>query len=143
MKTVTFDPAQCNRHPLYFVWANMIQRCHTKTHAAFKWYGARGIYVCERWRTSFTNFCEDMGDRPPKTTIDRCDVDGPYEPENCRWASQTEQQRNRSNNKLTKQQADQIFMEAMSGAESKAAIARRYGISRAMVRKIADGRAWQ
>lgn len=80
----------------YEAWKHMIQRC-TNPHAKhFSYYGGRGITVCERWLSSFENFLADMGERPPGLTLDRYpDNDGNYEPDNCRWATWTQQAANR------------------------------------------------
>jgi hypothetical protein len=71
----------------------MWSRCTNENVRQWKWYGARGITVCERWR-SFKNFLEDMGERPEGLTLDRIDPDGNYEPGNCRWTSSKEQRIN-------------------------------------------------
>lgn len=78
--------------PTYRVWVNLQTR---KRHQKYD-----GITVCERWRDSFETFLADMGERPEGLTIDRIDNDKGYEPGNCRWATQKEQQNNRRNNRL-------------------------------------------
>lgn len=85
---------------IYGVWRDMRSRCQVSTHAAYRHYGGRGIRVCERWQ-DFSLFFEDMGNPPDgKYSIERNDVNGNYEPSNCRWATMNEQARNRRNNRM-------------------------------------------
>jgi hypothetical protein len=90
------------KSPEYGVWRQMVARCTKPDHKLFPYYGGRGITVCGRWLT-FEGFLSDMGERPSAThTLERKDNDGPYSPDNCVWATKTDQQRNkRDTHKLT------------------------------------------
>ena len=77
----------------YNSWQSMIERCRNERNDRFASYGGRGITVCVRWM-DFRNFLSDMGERPKGRTLDRKDNDGNYEPDNCRWATPKQQQRN-------------------------------------------------
>jgi hypothetical protein len=88
--------------PEFIAWLSLIARCYNPNDKGFRFYGGRGITVCDRWLESFLNFLADMGERPgPSYSIDRFpDNDGNYEPGNCRWATRQQQCRNRRSNRL-------------------------------------------
>lgn len=90
-------------HPLYGLWCGIIARCENPKHATYKYYGGRGIKMCERWRRDFAAFVSDMGPRPgPRHSVDRKDGTKDYGPGNCKWSTQREQTRNtRFNRRLT------------------------------------------
>lgn len=80
----------------------MKTRCYNSASDNYKYYGALGVTVCDRWLNSFENFLEDMGNRPENMSLDRIDPFGNYDPENCKWATQSEQTLNTRKSKLRK-----------------------------------------
>src|SRR6476659_6232781 len=80
----------------YVCWRHVRNRCFDPLDPSWKYYGGRGITMCDQWKDDFTAFIRDMGQRPsPKHSIDRKNNDGNYEPGNCRWATAKEQRNNR------------------------------------------------
>lgn len=119
-------------HPLTSIWRAMLYRCYDKDRDNYKYYGARGIAVCKRWRDSFEAFAADMGPRPPGTTLDRKNNDGNYTPKNCHWATTEEQHANRRST----QQLIVIRGVPMTVVEA----ARFYGIRKATIlSRLQDG----
>lgn len=94
------------------IWSKIIARCENPRDKKFYLYGGRGIKICERWRKCFLDFFDDMGPRPsPKHSVDRWpDRDGNYEPNNCRWATVSQQNRNRRNNLIVQFQGRKMTL---------------------------------
>lgn len=104
------------RAPRYRIWVNLKQRCYNPKSRLYRLYGARGITVCDRWLADYRAFADDMGERPsPAHSIDRIDVNGNYEPSNCRWATDKEQSRNRRDTRFV--ECDGIVADMASTAE--------------------------
>lgn len=89
---------------LYSVWVNIKTRCYNKNNKTYKYYGQRGISLCKEWKEDFMSFYNwafangyDENAKRGVCTIDRIDVNGNYEPKNCRWISIQEQQKNKRN----------------------------------------------
>jgi hypothetical protein len=92
--------------PEHYVWRTMLARCHNPNNAVYKYYGAKGITVCKRWH-KYENFLADMGERPSSGhSIERIKNTKGYAPSNCRWATRSEQQKNKS---TTKRYTDGFF----------------------------------
>ncbi len=87
-------------HPLRSLYNAMLQRCYNPKRRCYPQWGGRGIRVCDRWLASFEAFCQDVEPRPSLAhSLDRIDVDGHYEPGNCRWATPSEQAHNRTDSR--------------------------------------------
>lgn len=111
----------------YEIWCGMIKRCENQGSAAFEYYGARGVRVCERWRASFAAFLDDVGRRPSKAhSLDRYpDKNGNYEPGNVRWATAREQAQNTRRNRLLTHDGQTLCISEW---------ARRLGVNEALIR---------
>lgn len=90
---------------IYMIWAGIKSRCTNINNPKYKDYGGRGITMCNEWLNSFEKFYKDVGERPDGLTLDRIDNNKSYFKENCRWATKSEQSKNRRNT---------IFMEHMN-----------------------------
>lgn len=132
-----------HRTGAYRSWQSMKERCQRKACRAYKYYGGRGIKVCERWDgpDGFVNFFADMGERPRGKSLERENNNGDYTPDNCRWASRTEQARNQRNNTATALEAVLIRYLGQR-LELPRHVAYAFGMSTPNVRKIMNRETW-
>ena len=129
--------------PEYSSWSHIIQRCENKNNKRYSRYGGRGIIVCDRWRNSFIAFLEDMGKKPFNSAqIDRIDNDGNYEPGNCRWVTNAQNNRHTSLTKLTMQKVKEIRDKYKKGNISRKELALFYNISRGRICAVINNKAW-
>ncbi len=99
VRNVTLSANGLPHKPTRNTWKSMIERCYNTSHKFYPIYGGRGITVHESWKLSYDSFTSDMGIRPEGKSLDRINSDGNYCPNNCRWATQKEQCRNRRVNR--------------------------------------------
>lgn len=126
--------------PTYRSWYCMLQRCTNPRDIGWPNYGGRGITVCPAWM-SLEGFVRDMGTRPQGATLDRIDPNGNYEPSNCRWATVTEQNRNRTFNVITPEKLDAIKRDLLAGMTQRDA-ASKHGVSQSTVSRASRGVTW-
>ena len=126
----------------YVSWIEMHTRCYNKKRNSYRHYGGRGIKMCLEWKASFLSFLRDMGERPSKGhSIDRIDVNGDYEPSNCRWASRTQQARNTRKTRITEAIADGMRELKAAGA-TLAQISEFYTTPKNIIGHVLSGRGW-
>jgi YesN/AraC family two-component response regulator len=129
------------KYPEHQLWWSMRNRCYCKTHKSYKYYGARGIIVCERWLNDFKNFYGDMGKRPSlKHQIDRIDNNGNYEPSNCQWITQLEN--NRKESILNTESVRELRKDRLDGLSLKE-ISDKYGINVRYASRVCNNKTWK
>jgi len=113
---------------MYVKWMGMHQRCYNPKSQGYKFYGGRGITICDRWRgrAGFDNFVDDMGQpQGTQNSIERKNNDGNYEPDNCRWATMSEQQSNRRSTKGQVRDPDSLRQRAIRAGLSYRVVVNR------------------
>lgn len=128
---------------LYRLWITIRNRCNNPNASDFKYYGGRGIRVCQRWG-SYKTFAADVGPHPGRgLTLDRKNTNGHYSPTNVRWATRRTQSRNRPYCRLTKKKADAIRRRYLPGVTRQVDLAAQFGVSQGLISKVVRGEVWQ
>lgn len=129
--------------PEYRTWQGIIKRCENPTEISYRYYGAKGVRVCRRWRRSFEAFFADMGKRPSVThSIHRLRNDRGYCPSNCVWATRWDQARHKRTTKLTQAKVNAIRARYKNGGIMQSELGEQYGIARSTVSHVITGRLW-
>lgn len=118
----------------YRSWEAMKYRCNNPNSTAYSRYGGRGIKVCDRWMESYENFLADMGICPNDRTLERVDNNKGYSPENCKWATKYEQDRNKRSS---------IKIEANGAIFNLKDAATMYGLHPSLIKQRAKSRHYQ
>lgn len=136
----------------YNIWCHMRQRCYNPNNLRYEYYGGRGITICERWNT-FINFYNDMGPKPEHLdSIDRIDVNGNYEPSNCRWASRKTQAQNKrqykdghslGNKNAMARLNEEKVIEIRNSTLKTRILAEKYNVAQATIRAAKKGTNWK
>lgn len=134
------------------IWSSMWRRCVNSNDASYPRYGGRGIVVCDRW-VHYINFYADMGPRPSaKHSIDRINNDGNYDPGNVRWATRSEQNKNRDNSLMAR--GERVSLAVLTESEvreirglaamySRSTIAAEFGVTKGTINHIVWKRTWR
>lgn len=127
----------------YIVWSGIKSRCYNKKGTGYKYYGGRGIKMCDEWLHSFNTFLSDMGRKPKANSqIDRIDNDGNYEPSNCHWISPIDNVRKRRNVYLTMEIAREIREDFKRGL-TRNELSKKYETSYDNIKDIISGKNWK
>jgi hypothetical protein len=128
-----------SKTPEFISWQSAKARCFNKAVKSYPHYGGRGIAMCDLWAKDFMAFREYMGPMPEGHELERIDVNGQYEPGNCRWASCEEQAQNKRVTKLS----PEAVREIRGSTETPAALARRFNATHKTITNARDGKSWK
>lgn len=127
--------------PTYSSWHGMKTRALNPNSTNYKYWGGRGIRICDRW-LDFRNFLEDMGERPKGMSLERIDNEKGYNPENCKWATKQEQFFNRRDTKVNARKVEEMRKLYAEGGITQKELGKRYEIDESQVSRIVNNKAW-